>query len=214
MSSGEMLQEPVEQVLLNLTVGQIPVTFTYDGDEPDVLWMQQKEATFRQQFDPRDMAEVLGLRPADLDERFPVEEVFTGLPHIVVPLKTLESVRRIQVAREEYFALIEQQRAKSILVFCPESYEAQNQVNVPSLPSTTMSRKTQAPGVGMNVWLDIWLSTATGRVTRSTCAPNKTMKSTARRSSSERRRAIDRLLLPLAGRSYQLLGENLFSRKD
>lgn len=126
----EVLQEPVEQVLLNLTVGQIPVTFTYDGDEVSILWMQQKEATFGQQLDPKNMAEVLGLRPADLDERFPVEEVSTGLPHIVIPLKTLAGAKRIQVARDKYFALIEQQAAKSILVFCPETYQSQNQVNV------------------------------------------------------------------------------------
>jgi trans-2,3-dihydro-3-hydroxyanthranilate isomerase len=92
--------------------------------------MQEKEATFGRQLDPKNMAEVLGIKPADLDERFPVEEVSTGLPHIIVPLKTLESVRRIQVARDKYFALIEQQWARSILVFCQETYQSQNQVNV------------------------------------------------------------------------------------
>ena len=127
---SEILQEPVEQVLLNLNVGQIPVTFTYDDSKADILWMQQKEATFGQQLDPKSMAEVLGLKPADLDERFPVEEVSTGLPHIIVPLKTLERVRRIQIARDKYFALIGQQWAKSILVFCPETYQPQNHINV------------------------------------------------------------------------------------
>ena len=145
---SEILQEPVEQVILNLTVGQIPVTFTYDGGEADILWMQQKEATFGQQLDPKNMAEVLGLKPADLDERFPVEEVSTGLPHIIVPLKTLASVRRIQVARDKYFALIEQQWAKSILVFCPETYQSQNHINVRVFAEYYDVREDPATGSG------------------------------------------------------------------
>ncbi len=145
---SEMLQEPVEQVLLNLTVGQIPVTFTYDGGGADVLWMQQKEATFGQQLALKSMAEVLGLTPADLDERFPVEEVSTGLPHIIVPLKTLASVRRIRVARNNYFALIEQQWAKSILVFCPETYQSQNHINVRIFAEYYDVREDPATGSG------------------------------------------------------------------
>jgi trans-2,3-dihydro-3-hydroxyanthranilate isomerase len=36
----ELIQTSVEQVNLNLQVGQIPVTFTYCGNVPDILWMQ------------------------------------------------------------------------------------------------------------------------------------------------------------------------------
>ncbi|MFC2142747.1 PhzF family phenazine biosynthesis protein, partial [Acidobacteriota bacterium] len=38
----EIASRPQEKIVLNLPVGQIPVTFDYSGDEPDLLWMQQK----------------------------------------------------------------------------------------------------------------------------------------------------------------------------
>ena len=39
----KIIGQPVDQVVLNLKVGQIPVTFTYGEDEPENLWMQQKQ---------------------------------------------------------------------------------------------------------------------------------------------------------------------------
>src|SRR4030042_2345154 len=41
----EIVHSPVEQVKLNLQVGQIPVTFG-QAAEPDVLWMKQNPPTF------------------------------------------------------------------------------------------------------------------------------------------------------------------------
>ena len=38
----EILKSPAEKIVLNLKVGQIPVTFEYEENEPGVLWMKQK----------------------------------------------------------------------------------------------------------------------------------------------------------------------------
>jgi trans-2,3-dihydro-3-hydroxyanthranilate isomerase len=37
----DLIKEPVPKVVLNLKVGPIPVTFSYRGRKPDVLWMRQ-----------------------------------------------------------------------------------------------------------------------------------------------------------------------------
>jgi len=47
---------------------------------------------FGKKIDAASVAEVLGLRRSEIDERFPVEEVSTGLPHIIVPLKKIDSL--------------------------------------------------------------------------------------------------------------------------
>jgi trans-2,3-dihydro-3-hydroxyanthranilate isomerase len=49
---------------------------------------------------------------------------------IIVPLKTLDAVKRAKVAKEKYFKLIENRQAKAILVFCPETYSQENDLNV------------------------------------------------------------------------------------
>ena len=126
----EIIKEPVEKIILNLKVGQIPVTFNYTGTEKNVLRMKQIEPTFGQVIEPEQISEVLGINTRDIDERFPVQEVSTGMFFIIVPLKTLDAVKRAKVAKEKYFKLIENRQAKAILVFCPETYSQENDLNV------------------------------------------------------------------------------------
>ena len=126
----EIIKEPVETIILNLKVGQIPVTFNYKGEDKNILWMQQKEPAFAQIIEPEPISEVLGINASDIDERFPVQEVSTGMFFMIVPLKTLDAVKRAKVAKEKYFKLIKDRQAKAILVFCPETYFQENDLNV------------------------------------------------------------------------------------
>ncbi|HEY9853162.1 MAG TPA: PhzF family phenazine biosynthesis protein [Leptolyngbyaceae cyanobacterium] len=126
----EIIKNQVETVILNLKVGQIPVTLHYAVDSVEWLWMRQKTPTFGQGFSPDQIAPVLNLDVAEIDNRFPIEEVSTGVPFIIVPLNSLASVKRIKVNKEKYFDLIRNTKAKAILVFCPETYHAENNLNV------------------------------------------------------------------------------------
>lgn len=126
----EILKAPVERVVLQLQAGPIPVTFTYAGEQPDILWMQQNAPTFGQRFEATAVAPVLGLDPNQIDVRFPVQEVSTGLPFIIVPLTSLEAVQRAATVRERYLDLIRNTQAKSILIFCPETLQAGNALHV------------------------------------------------------------------------------------
>lgn len=126
----EIIGEQVDQVTLNLKVGQIPVTFRYSNGQPDILWMRQKPPIFRQILDKKSISEVLRLKEDDIDEKFPVQEVSTGVPSLIVPLRTLERMREIRVDRDRYFALIQDLDAKAILVFCPQTYNEENVLNV------------------------------------------------------------------------------------
>jgi len=126
----EIIKEAVDTVILNLKVGQIPVTFqkTHDGEE--IVWMKQIQPSFGKIIEPSIISQVLGLEEQDLDERFPVQEVSTGMFFIIVPLKHLAAVKRAQIARDKYFELIEKTQAKAILIFCPETYNQDNNFNV------------------------------------------------------------------------------------
>lgn len=112
------------QILLNLRVGQIPVTTT--PAHPDMLWMRQNAPTFGDTLDPQSVADVVGLAVDEVDERFPIEEVSTGLPFIIVPLNTLASLQRCSVRRDRYFRLIQDRWAKALFLFCPEPHDAGN----------------------------------------------------------------------------------------
>jgi trans-2,3-dihydro-3-hydroxyanthranilate isomerase len=125
----EMIGEPVETVRLNLGVGQIPVTFAREKGR-DVLWMRQNAPDFGPTIDVGVMADVLGLDAVDIDAGFPVQEVSTGMWFIIVPLRSLDAVRRSRSVRDKYFALVEGRQAKAILVFCREARSAENDLSV------------------------------------------------------------------------------------
>jgi trans-2,3-dihydro-3-hydroxyanthranilate isomerase len=110
----EILAQPIDRIILNLKAGKIPVTFG------DVIWMRQLAPTFGTTLDPTLTAQVLNLQTPDVDDRFPVQEVSTGLPALIVPLENLDSLQRCKVDWERYLELAGP--GKNLYVFCPESH--------------------------------------------------------------------------------------------
>ncbi|MHC4435390.1 MAG: PhzF family phenazine biosynthesis protein [Planctomycetota bacterium] len=127
---NEIIKESAETVVLNLKVGQIPVTFDRNRDDGEMLWMRQNEPVFGEVIEPAVIANVLSLDESEIDERFCVQEVSTGLPVIVVPLRDLAAVKRARTKLDDYFELIDRIEAKAVLVYCPETYCPDNDLNV------------------------------------------------------------------------------------
>ena len=111
----EVLAEPGESLVLNLKAGKIPVTFG------EVLWMRQLSPTFGPRSDPARIARALNLREDDLDGRHPVQEVSTGLPAIIVPLKSLDALKRCRMNLDLYREATG--AGKNLYAFCPEPHE-------------------------------------------------------------------------------------------
>ncbi|MBE9096149.1 PhzF family phenazine biosynthesis protein [Tychonema sp. LEGE 07203] len=126
----EIIGEKVDRVILNLAVGQIPVTFNYRNQSADILWMRQNSPNFGQVLSSETLATVLNLEPDEIDEKFPIQEVSTGVPFIIVPLKTIAALKKAKVNSDKYFELINTTEAKEILIFCPETYSDINDLSV------------------------------------------------------------------------------------
>ena len=115
-----------DTVTLNLKAGQIPVRFETHGAE-EVLWMKQLPPTFGKNFTVEELANVLQLNAADFDDAFPIQLVSTGLPFIIVPLKTLNAVKRAKVNLDW---LLKLQVDAGVLVFCRETVQKENNLHV------------------------------------------------------------------------------------
>ena len=124
---NEVVEAPLDNLILNFKGGQIPVSF---NNQEELLWMKQNEPTFGRILDANKISDVLNIHKENIDDRFPIQEVSTGLPVIVVPLKSLEAVKKVKINREKYFELIEHTDAKAIMVFSPETYNSKNDLNV------------------------------------------------------------------------------------
>ena len=117
------------QVSLNLKVGQITVTFEKDEQNQDLLWMKQIQPIFGKTFNVERISKTLSLRREDVDSRYPIQEVSTGLPFIIVPLRNLEAVKRARVTHQGGVELLKETKA-GLLVYCPETYHPHNDLNV------------------------------------------------------------------------------------
>ena len=103
------------KILLNLSVGQIPVTI----DENE-LTMKQNQPTFGRVFvDSSDVTDMLSLQMSDIDERFPIQVVSTGLPSLIIPVKTLAALQKCRVHHELYQAFLDHQLKANVLLFTP-----------------------------------------------------------------------------------------------
>ncbi|HEY4675424.1 MAG TPA: PhzF family phenazine biosynthesis protein [Candidatus Bathyarchaeia archaeon] len=124
----EIIKKHIDKVVLNLKVGQIPVKFTYAKKNDETLFMKQLPPSFGETFDTKTIS-VLSLNAEDIDKRFPVQEVSTGVPFIIVPLKNLDALKRARIDRQKYLRLIENTEAKAILIFCPEPRSKRNNLS-------------------------------------------------------------------------------------
>ncbi len=118
-----------EKLALNLGVGQIPVTFQQDSSGQETLWMKQKPPTFAKTFNISDMAKILQLTEDNFDIGYPIQEVSTGMPFIIVPLKTLSAVKNAQVNLTQLKKFAAQVHG-GILIFAPQTYYKENNLNV------------------------------------------------------------------------------------
>ncbi len=103
------IETRVDRIELNLKVGKIPVTFHDDG----VIWMKQRSPEFGETLDKQEVANGLGLSMSDLDAQFPSQIVSTGLEFVLVPVTSMDALKRSAVVRQLGFGA---------LVFCRGGY--------------------------------------------------------------------------------------------
>lgn len=112
------------KITLDLNVGPVPVR-----KENGVFWMEQNAPEFGDVRDREVVAEVLGIEATDIDDDYPVQEVSTGLPTVIVPLETLDVIRSVSLDRDAYDEFVAESEAKLLHVFASETYEDENDLN-------------------------------------------------------------------------------------
>jgi trans-2,3-dihydro-3-hydroxyanthranilate isomerase len=85
------------RIMLELKVGLIPIDIhARDGTVSQVV-MSQKKPQFLTTYSPAQILPAFGLTPDDALPGFPIQTVSTGTPQLMIPVQSLESLRRIQL---------------------------------------------------------------------------------------------------------------------
>ncbi len=106
------------EVRLDLPVGSVPVEVVADGER---LVMTQPAPQFGSKVGRDAAAELLGIEAADISNRYPAQEVSTGLWFLIVPVGRLETMKRIKLDPGASARLFSTLEARAVLAFCPEA---------------------------------------------------------------------------------------------
>ena len=120
VAAKELLKKEVSDLTLDMKAGMIPVTFQKAADGQQLLWMKQLNPEFGAIHVAEEIAPMFHLNPGDIDTRFPIQEVSTGVWFYMIPLKTREALKRIKLDTESFKAYSADKKAKWPLLFCAE----------------------------------------------------------------------------------------------
>lgn len=102
-----------KRVVVNVPQGAIAVDF--DGDTAKML---QAKPEFREVHEAAVIAPMLGLKPEEVDSRYPVENVSTGRPNLILMVKSMAAMKSVRFnwpLLMEYFAKGDVQRGVYLL---------------------------------------------------------------------------------------------------
>ncbi len=137
-------KQPVTHVMQECNIGLFPVEIQMEDGHVERVVMTQPKPEFlgpvEETEDLYKIAGALGLsKHVIIDNKWPVEVVSTGLPVIIVPVRTLTAVRSIRPDASAIAELCDRFGANGIMVFTTVTVE----------PSATVHTRMFAPSIGI-----------------------------------------------------------------
>jgi trans-2,3-dihydro-3-hydroxyanthranilate isomerase len=124
-----VLRSGAPRIVLNLKIGQVPVSFVAEADGRELLWMSAPYPEFGRSFDAGAIASVVGLTADDVDQRYPVEAVAIGIEFTFLPLRTLDAVRRARFSTQRFEQLGHLGFNPCMFLFSPQTHSPAHQLN-------------------------------------------------------------------------------------
>ncbi len=110
-----------DTITLALNAGPVPVRFAADGSFAE---MTQRDPEFGEEFDPAEVARLIGLSLEDLDSQLPPQAVSTGTAFAIVALRSVQPLARLKVNQEEATAWLHGRDARWFYVLGPTGGQA------------------------------------------------------------------------------------------
>jgi trans-2,3-dihydro-3-hydroxyanthranilate isomerase len=127
-------------LILALKIGDIPMKILEPKRlDESVFFMRQTQPEFRNIFTIEEISAELGIPIDDLDASMPIEEITTGLPYIIIPLKNRAAMDTLNLDLNGFISFLEKRNryrtnsptghSTSLFFFTKEAYNADNQYN-------------------------------------------------------------------------------------
>ncbi len=117
----------VHDAVLELGIGPIPVTYETSG----LIAMKQNEPEFLEIWsDKSSIASAVNISPSQIDISSPMQWVSTGLPFLIVPIKTLEGVKIASPNSPEIISALEGQVSRQVVLLTTETTNPDSHLHV------------------------------------------------------------------------------------
>lgn len=113
-------------VRLNLAVGQVPVTFEVSAEGEEVAWFLAPPVLPGKTCAPERIAAALGVSPEDIEAGYPVQQFSAGTSAMIVPLHSLDALRRSRLDLDAFAALAAEGFPPLVYLFCRETHHPRN----------------------------------------------------------------------------------------
>lgn len=121
-----VLPDATGPVKLNLMLGQVPVTFEVSAEGKEVAWFLAPPVTPGKTCAPERMAAAVGVLPGDIDADFPIQQFSAGTSAMIVPLRSLDALRRSQLDLDAFTALAAEGFPSLVYLFCRQTHHPGN----------------------------------------------------------------------------------------
>jgi trans-2,3-dihydro-3-hydroxyanthranilate isomerase len=133
-------RKPKSKLRFEEKVGIIPISIEFEGNVPGWVSMSQPLPKFGPAFEDREgIAKMLSLEERNIVPGLPIEAVSCGMPFLFVPVKDLDSVRRIRFRLDVWDDILKDNPFEIVFVFTREVEEKGSFVH----------SRMFAPGVGV-----------------------------------------------------------------
>jgi trans-2,3-dihydro-3-hydroxyanthranilate isomerase len=124
-----VLPEVSGPVRLNLALGQVPVTFERSAEGSEVAWFLAPPVSLGKTCAPERIAAAVGVSPEDIGADFPVQQFSAGTSAMIVPLRSLDALRRSRLDLDAYAALAAEGFPPLVYLFCRETRDSRNDLS-------------------------------------------------------------------------------------
>jgi trans-2,3-dihydro-3-hydroxyanthranilate isomerase len=115
---------------LNLAVGQVAVTVERSAEDAETVWFQAPPVTLGAICAREPVAAALGISPEDIETGSPVQQMTAGISAMIVPLRSLDALRRCKLDLDVFAPLAAQGFPPLVYLFCRQTYRPQNDLCV------------------------------------------------------------------------------------
>jgi trans-2,3-dihydro-3-hydroxyanthranilate isomerase len=125
IDSGRLeLKESHTRINLELQVGVIPIDIYIEDGQVQRITMSQMTPQFLRTYPAEEIAPLFGLSAGDTVADVPIQTVSTGTPQLMIPLRSLEALRRVSPNLAAYSEFLKKVDFFSLHLFCLQGVTA------------------------------------------------------------------------------------------